>query len=106
MAATARRAVVMLGKGDEVFDEIARDALHASTKMERVAAVVDLPKVGGAKAIDALEQALGDADYQVRELAWEGLVIALGLDRVLRSPEGKRELFTSVELISVFIGRP
>jgi hypothetical protein len=104
MAATARRVVVMFGKGDEVIDEIVRDALHASAKMERVAAILDLPKVGGAKAIDALEQALGDADYQVRELAWDGLVTALDLDRALRSPEGKRELFTSVELISVFLG--
>jgi hypothetical protein len=36
MAATARRAVVVLGHGDEVVDEIAHDAVHAQAKMMRV----------------------------------------------------------------------
>lgn len=104
MAATARRAVVLLGHGNEVVAEIAADAVHSPAKMERVAAVMDLPKVGGPVAIDALEQALADREFEVRELAWQGLVAVLGLDPLLRSPDGKRELMTHVELLSVWLG--
>lgn len=104
LALTARRAVVLLGHGDEVIDEIAHDAVHSSAKMARVAAVMDLAKVGGPKALDALEQALGDSEYEVRELAWQGLVALFGLDPLLRSPEGKRELMTHFELLSVWLG--
>jgi len=104
MAATARRAVVLLGHGGEVVDYIAHDAVHSPAKMERVAAVMDLAKISGAKAIDALEQALADPEYEVRELAWQGLVTIFGLDPLLRSPEGKRELMTHVELLSVWLG--
>ena len=104
LAATARRAVVLLGHGNEVIDEIAHDAVHAPAKMLRVAAVMDLAKVGGAKALDALEQALADSEYEVRELAYQGLVAVLGLDRHLRSPDGKLELMTHFELLSVWLG--
>jgi hypothetical protein len=104
MAATARRAVVLLGHGKDVVDEIAADAVHSPAKMERVAAVMDLPKVGGPVAIDALEHALADREFEVRELAWQGLVEVFRLDPVLRSPEGKRELMTHVELLSVWLG--
>lgn len=104
MAATARRAVVLLGHGSEVVSEIAADATHSPVKMERVAAVMDLPKIGGPVAIDALEQALADRELEVRELAWQGLVAVFGLDPLLRSPQGKRELMTHVELLSVWLG--
>lgn len=104
LAMTARRAVVLLGHGDEVVDYIAHDAIHAPAKMARVAAVMDLAKVGGDKALDALEQALADSEYEVRELAWQGLVAVFGLDPLLRGPEGKRELMTHVELLSVWLG--
>jgi hypothetical protein len=104
MAATARRAVVLLGHGGQVVDEIARDAVHAAAKMERVGAVMDLAKVGGPKAIDALAEALADSEYEIRELAWQGLVTVFDLDKRLRSPEGKRELVTHVELLSVWLG--
>jgi hypothetical protein len=106
MAATARRAVVLLGHGDEVVDLIANDALHSAAKMERVAAVMDLAKLGGDVAIDALVGALADSEYEIRELAWQGLVTVLGLDAGLRGPDGKRGLMTRVELLSVWIGSP
>lgn len=102
MAATARRAVVLLGHGDEVIDLIAQDAVQSPNKMERVAAVLDLPKVGGDVALDALEQALADEAYEIREMAWQGLVALLGID--LRGPDGTPGLMTRVELLSVWLG--
>jgi HEAT repeat protein len=104
MAATARRAVVLLGHGSEVVDLIAHDALRSPAKMARVAAVMDLAKIGGATAIDALEQALADPEYEIRELAWKGLVAVFGLDPLLRSPDGKHGLMTHIELLSVWLG--
>lgn len=98
-APTARRALVLLGQGDDVLDRIAHDAVHAPAKMARVAAVMDLGKLGGPVAIHALEQALADEDSSVRMLAWNGLVAVLDLDRWLRSPEGKHEKTTQLELI-------
>src|SRR5688500_14183862 len=80
MAATARRAVGLLGRGNEVADLIARDAVSSPRKMERVAAVMDLATLGGDQAIDALMEALADDEFVVRELAWQGLVAVLGLD--------------------------
>jgi len=102
-APTARRALVLLGHGAEVVDAIAHDAVHAPAKMARVAAVMDLPRIGGATAIGALEQALADPDSAVRMLAWNGLVAALDLDRWIRSPEGKHEKTTHLELLKDFL---
>lgn len=104
MAATARRAVVLLGHGAEVVQEIAHDAVHSPAKMVRVAAIMDLPKIGGEAAIAALEQALADQEYEVRVLAWEGLVGVWRLDPLIRSPEGKQELTTQIELLSLWLG--
>lgn len=102
-APTARRALVLLGQGDDVLGQIAHDAVHAPSKMARVAAVMDLSKLGGPVAIQALEQALADEDSSVRMLAWNGLVAVLDLDRWLRSPEGKHEKTTHLELIKDFL---
>lgn len=104
MARTARRAVVLLGHGRDVIEQIVHDAKESSAMMDRVAAVLDLAKVGGDRAVDALLLALDDSAYEVRELAWEGLVVELGIDKRMRSPDGKRELLTFVELLSVWIG--
>ena len=71
--------------------------------MARVAAVMDLPKVGGAIAIAALAQALGDAAYEVRMLAWDGLVAALDLEPWLRGPDGQRKKSTRLELLKDFL---
>ncbi|HEU4728445.1 MAG TPA: hypothetical protein VFT22_11160 [Kofleriaceae bacterium] len=102
-AGTARRALVLLGHGAEVVDAIAHDAVHATARMGRVAAVMDLPRIGGATAIAALEQALADADATVRMLAWNGLVEALDLDRWIRSPDGTHEKTTHLELLKDFL---
>jgi hypothetical protein len=102
-APTARRALVLLGHGAEVVQEVAADAVHAAAKMARVAAVMDLPKIGGATAIAALEQALADQEYEVRMLAWDGLVEAFDLGRLIQNPEGRRELATQVELLRVLL---
>jgi hypothetical protein len=102
-APTARRALVLLGHGGEVVDEIAHDAVHAPAKMARVAAMMDLPKIGGATAITALQQALADEDSIVRSLAWEGLVEALDLGRHIVNPEGKRDVTTYLELLEVLL---
>jgi hypothetical protein len=103
-AATARRALVLLGKGAEVLAEIARDAVHGKAKMGRVAAVMDLAKIGGPVAIEALQQALVDEDSDVRVLAWDALVEALGLTKRIQNPDGKRELTTEVEVMRVLLG--
>lgn len=102
-APTARRALVLLGHGAEVVDEIAHDAIHSPAMMARVAAVMDLPTIGGATAIAALDQAIADADSTVRMLAWDGLVAALDLERWIRSPEGTHEKTTHLELLNSFL---
>lgn len=104
MAATARRAVVLLGHGEEVLDLIAIDAVSSPIRRERVGAVLDLATVGGELAVDALSQALEDDQYEIRELAWQGLVTVLGVDPLLRGPDGKRDLMTLAELYSVWMG--
>lgn len=98
-APTARRALTLLGHGAEVVDQIAHDASHAPAKMARVAAVMDLPKIGGPVARAALEQALADEDSAVRMLAWNGLVALFDLDRWLRGPDGQHHKTTQLELI-------
>ncbi|CAN5525336.1 hypothetical protein BH09MYX1_BH09MYX1_62940 [soil metagenome] len=102
-AHAARRALVLLGHGAEVVERIARDATCSPAPMARVAAVMDLPKIGGVVAIAALEHALADEDYAVRMLAWDGLVTGFGLERLLQNPDGKRELSTHVELLRVLL---
>jgi hypothetical protein len=64
---------------------------------------MDLAKVGGAPAITALAQALADADYAVRMLAWDGLIAVLDLDRKIRNPAGKRDKTTRLELLNDFL---
>jgi len=103
-ASTARRALVLLGKGAEVLAEIAHDAVHSPTKMGRVAAVMDLPKIGGAVALAALQEALVDEDGDVRLIAWDALIEALGLTRRIQNPSGARELTTEVEVMRVLLG--
>ncbi len=103
-AGTARRALVLLGKGADVLTEIAHDAVSCAAKMGRVAAIMDLPKIGGPTAIFALQQALVDEDGDVRLIAWDALVEALGLTKRLQNPEGKRELTTEVEVMRVLLG--
>ncbi len=102
-AATSRRALVLLGHGEQVVDAIVNDAINGKARMGRVAAVMDLPKIGGPKAITALGQALNDADSTVRMLAWNGLVAALNLEPLMRTPEGKLEKGTRLELFKDFL---
>ena len=97
-AATSRRALALMGHGDEVIDAIISDALEGKARMGRVAAVMALPAIGGPKAIEALGKALGDPDSSVRMIAWNALVAALGLEPVMRGPSGKLEKGTRLEL--------
>ena len=103
-AQAARRALVILGHGAEVVQAIANDAVHGPAKMGRVAAVMDLPRIGGAIAIAALEQALADAEDAVRLLAWDGLVELLALEHLIQNPQGKRDMSTEVELVRALLG--
>jgi hypothetical protein len=103
-AQTARRALVIFGNGAEVVDAIANDAVHGPAKMGRVAAVLDLPKVGGEVAITALEQALADEEDAVRLLAWEGLVDVFALRHLMVNPQGKRDMSTDVEIAHALLG--
>lgn len=102
-AGIARRALVLLGKGADVLTEIAHDAVSSESKMARVAAIMDLPKIGGSTAIFALQQALLDEDSDVRMIAWDALIDTLGLTKRLQNPEGKKELTTDVEVMSVLL---
>lgn len=102
-AGTARRALVLLGKGTEVITEIAHDAVHSPAKMARVAAIMDLGKIGGAPAIEALQMTLADDDSDVRVIAWDALTEALGLTKRLQNPEGVRELTTEIEVMRVLL---
>jgi len=102
-AGTARRALVLLGKGADVLTEIAHDAVSSESKMARVAAIMDLSKIGGPTAIFALQQALLDEDSDVRMIAWDALIDTLGLTKRLQNPDGKKELTTDVEVMSVLL---
>jgi hypothetical protein len=103
-APTARRALVLLGRGASVVDAIAHDAVQARSMMQRVAAILDLPKIGGPVAIAALERALLDPEYEARGVAWDSLVDALGLTPRLQNPEGAREITTEIEVLRVMLG--
>ena len=103
-AQCARRALVILGHGAEVVQEVANDAVRGQAKMGRVAAVMDLPRIGGAIAIAALEQALADDEDAVRLLAWDGLVEVLDLQRYIQNPQGKRDMSTEVEILRALLG--
>jgi HEAT repeat protein len=102
-APTARRALVLIGYGPDVIREIAHDAVHAPAKMVRVGAVMDLGKLGGGTAIAALREALADKDDAVRMLAWDAIVEVFDLGPLIRSPEGKPELSTHLELLQVLL---
>jgi hypothetical protein len=102
-AATARRALVLLGHGGEVVRQIAADAVGAPATMARIAAVLDLPRIGGPIAIAALDQALADEDYAVRGLAWTGLVEALDLGRHIRDPAGQLDASTELERLAALL---
>lgn len=101
-APTARRALVLLGQGASVLPQIANDAVHARSMMQRVAAMMDLAKLGGPVAIAALEQALLDEDSTARSIAWDSLVQALGLlPRI--SHDGGREITTEIEVMNIML---
>lgn len=97
-AATARRAMALAGRGVDVVDLLAADAVQGPTKMGRVAAVLALGTIEAPAALDAIEQALADPEYEVRMLAWDALIAAHGLEPRLRGPDGKRTKTTLLEL--------
>ena len=102
-ALVARRALTILGHGDEVVDRIAQDAARGDTKMARLAAVKDLITIGGPVALASLDQALADPEYVVRATAWDGLIARLDLERWLVGPDGKRQKTTHLELMHDFL---
>ncbi len=103
-AGTARRALVLLGKGTDVVAAIAHDAVNAPDKMARVAAILSLGKLGGATATFALLQALLDNEPEVRVIAWDAVMDVLGLTKRISSPDGERDLTTEVEVMRVLLG--
>lgn len=103
-ALTVRRALVLLGQGGDLVNTIANDALHAESKMDRVAAILDLSKVGGITAIMTMQQALSDADSAVRTIAWRELVKALDLERYMVNPaSGVLEKGSYLELLRDYL---
>ena len=103
-AGTARRALVLLGKGTDVVEAIAHDAVNAPDKMARVAAILDLGKLGGPTATFALLQALLDSEPEVRVIAWDAVMDVLGLMKRILNPDGARDLTTEVEVMRVLLG--
>jgi hypothetical protein len=97
-AQVARRALVAMGHGREVLDATVDDALRGAAKMGRVAAVLDLARIGGAVAIDALLAALGDPDDTVRMLACDGIVALFDLKRHFVDPDGVPQMMTDFEI--------
>ncbi len=102
-ASSARRALVLLGHGDDLIDAIANDVLHSPDAMIRIAAVMDLKKLGGSKAFSAFDRALEDPEYTVRSLAWEGIASTLDLEKAMRNPEGRLKKATMFELLRDFL---
>lgn len=102
-ALMARRALVLLGSGYEVIDAIAHDAVHSQSSMDRIAAMMDLKKLGGRQAMKAFDQGLNDSDATVRMLAWEGLVSSYDLERYMRDPQGQLAKCTTLELMYDFL---
>lgn len=103
-AFAGRRALARLGHGDTVLDLLGADVLTGPSMMWRVAAALAVRDIGGAVAIQILGSALADPDYQVRIIAWQGLMSLLELDRHVRDPEGFARCVTRVELLEVWLG--
>lgn len=103
-AFAGRRALARLGHGDTVLDLLGADVLTGPSMMWRVAAALAVRDIGGAVAIQILGSALADPDYQVRIVAWQGLMSLLELDRHVRDPEGFARCVTRVELLEVWLG--
>lgn len=79
IAAVARRALVRLGVVDEATAAgLAQDTRHG-TMFQRFGAVMEIAKLPGREAFDALMGALDDEDPVVRSQAYEALVNRLGL---------------------------
>ena len=102
-AQMARRALTAMGHGQDVVTETVHDALHAPGKMARVAAVLDLPRIGGPIAIDALLQALEDREDAVRMLASDGLIALFDLKKHYADPEGIPQLMSDFEIDTALI---
>lgn len=102
-ALNARRALVLLGSGSQVIDAIANDAVSSPATMDRVAAIMDLKKLGGSKAMKAFDRALEDSDFTVRMLAWEGLVDSYDLAKYMQDPKGELGKGTTLELAKDFL---
>lgn len=102
-ASTARRALVAMGRGDQIVDAIANDAHHSPSMMVRVGAVLDLAKISGLSAYQALDKAMDDPESTVRMLAWNGIVDCLELLPFMRSPAGILEKGSYLELLKDFL---
>ncbi len=103
-AATARRALARLGRGQDVVAEIAQDATRGPSRAVRAAAVMNLGRVGGATAIGALDASLEDSDAIVRQLACDTLVELFGLKQYTLGATGERELRTPLERMKLLLG--
>lgn len=88
LAAVARRALVRLGVMDAATAEGLAQDTRAGTMFQRFGAVMELAKVPGREAHDALMAALDDDDPLVRSQAYEALVTRLGLLPATRTADG------------------
>lgn len=98
----ARRALVELGRGADVFDGLAHDAQRGSS-LQRVSAYRDLARLGGPDALSVIAQGLSDADALVRSQAFESLVSALGVTEYMQSPSGETEFNSPLKRIDLLV---
>ena len=88
---------------DAAMVAVERLARSANNVVPPVAEATNPPRLSGPAAILALEQALLDAESDVRLNAWDALVDALGLTKRIQSPRGVRELTTEIEVMRVLL---
>jgi hypothetical protein len=104
VSAMARRALVQLGRGQDVVGDVANDAMRGASRTVRAAAVINLGRIGGATALGALDACLEDSDAIVRQLACDNLVQAFGLHKYTLNQSGERELRTPLERMKLLLG--
>lgn len=102
-ASYARRALVWLGHGQAVIDDIAKDALTSPAMSVRAAAVLNLGELGGPVAIDALDKCLDDSDSVVRAMAADGLIKLFHIERFTRDVDGQTDLTTPLERMKLVL---
>ena len=102
-ASYARRALVWLGRGQDVIADVAHDATSSQQMSVRAAAVLNLGQLGGPIATQALDACLDDVDSTVRSMAADALIELFHLQKYSLGADGTRELRTPLQRMTLLL---